>query len=54
MKKKILYEFKALYRGDFRITGYTFGEGEIASASWEIQEETNTSRSTAVLSSSTG
>lgn len=28
MKKEILYEFKALYRGDFRITGYTFGEGE--------------------------
>ena len=29
MKKEILYEFKALYRGDFRITDYNFGEGTI-------------------------
>lgn len=28
MKKEIIYEFKALYRGDFRITGYRFGAGE--------------------------
>lgn len=28
MNKTILYEFKALYRDDFRVTGYEFGEGE--------------------------
>ena len=30
MKEQILYEIKALYRDDFRVTGYTFGEGEKA------------------------
>ncbi|MFI3237884.1 MAG: M14 family metallopeptidase [Lachnospiraceae bacterium] len=28
MEKKILFEIPALYRDDFRITGYTFGTGE--------------------------
>lgn len=28
MNKKILYEMKGMYRDDFRITGYEFGEGE--------------------------
>ena len=28
MKKAVLYEAKAIYRDDFRVTGYTFGEGE--------------------------
>ncbi len=28
MEKKILFEIPALYRDDFRITGYTFGQGE--------------------------
>ncbi|MCM1288201.1 MAG: M14 family metallopeptidase [Clostridium sp.] len=28
MKKEIIYEIKALYRDDFRVTGYSFGEGE--------------------------
>lgn len=28
MQKKILYEIKGMYRDDFRITGYEFGEGE--------------------------
>ncbi|MCR5623773.1 MAG: succinylglutamate desuccinylase/aspartoacylase family protein [Lachnospiraceae bacterium] len=28
MKKEIIYEIKALYRDDFRITGYRFGHGE--------------------------
>lgn len=28
MKKETLYEFKSLYRGNFRVTGYKFGEGE--------------------------
>lgn len=28
MKRKVLFEIKALYRDDFRITGFTFGEGE--------------------------
>lgn len=30
MEKKILFEIPALYRDDFRITGYTFGYGEPA------------------------
>lgn len=28
MERKVLYEIKALYRDDFRVTGFTFGEGE--------------------------
>lgn len=28
MNKKIIYEIKGLYRDNFRITGYEFGEGE--------------------------
>ena len=28
MKKKILFEIKALYRDDFRVTGFVFGRGE--------------------------
>lgn len=28
MKKKVIYEIKALYRDNFRVTGYEFGEGE--------------------------
>ena len=28
MKKTVLYEAKAIYRDDFRVTGYIFGEGE--------------------------
>ena len=28
MKKEILYEIKALYRDDFRVSGYRFGSGE--------------------------
>ena len=28
MQKEILYEIKALYRDDFRVTGYRFGKGE--------------------------
>lgn len=28
MKKKVLYEIKALYRDDLRVIGYEFGEGE--------------------------
>lgn len=28
MNKKIVYEIKGMYRDDFRITGYEFGEGE--------------------------
>ena len=28
MKKSILFEIKALYRDDFRVTGFTFGQGE--------------------------
>lgn len=28
MKKKILYEVKGLYRDNFRVTGYEFGEGK--------------------------
>lgn len=28
MKKKVLYEIKALYRDDLRVMGYEFGEGE--------------------------
>ncbi len=28
MEKKIIFKIPALYRDDFRITGYTFGEGE--------------------------
>ena len=28
MKKKIIYSIKGLYRDDFRVTGYEFGEGE--------------------------
>lgn len=28
MKKKIVYEIKSLYRDDFRVTGYEFGEGK--------------------------
>ena len=27
MNKKIIYEIKGMYRDDFRITGYEFGEG---------------------------
>lgn len=27
MEKEIIYEIKALYRDDFRVTGYTFGTG---------------------------
>lgn len=27
MKKKIIYELKGMYRDDFRVTGYEFGEG---------------------------
>ncbi len=30
MNKKIIYEIKGMYRDDFRITGYEFGEGEKA------------------------
>lgn len=30
MKKVTLFEIKAIYRDDFRVTGYTFGEGEKA------------------------
>lgn len=28
MNKRIIYEIKGMYRDDFRITGYEFGEGE--------------------------
>ena len=28
MRQEILYEIKSLYRDDFRVTGYRFGEGE--------------------------
>ncbi|MCQ2422862.1 MAG: M14 family metallopeptidase [Lachnospiraceae bacterium] len=28
MRKKIIYEIKGMYRDDFRITGYEFGQGE--------------------------
>lgn len=28
MNKKVIYEIKGMYRDDFRITGYEFGEGE--------------------------
>ncbi len=28
MNKRIIYEMKGMYRDDFRITGYEFGEGE--------------------------
>ncbi len=28
MKKKIIYEIKSLYRDDFRVTGYEFGNGK--------------------------
>ena len=28
MKKRVIYEIKALYRDNFRMTGYEFGEGE--------------------------
>ena len=28
MNREIIYEIKALYRDDFRVTGYSFGEGE--------------------------
>ena len=28
MNKKVIYEIKGLYRDDFRVTGYEFGEGE--------------------------
>lgn len=30
MKKETLFEIKAIYRDNFRVTGYTFGEGEKA------------------------
>ncbi len=30
MEQKILFEIKALYRDDFRVTGFTFGQGEPA------------------------
>ncbi len=30
MRKRVIYEMKGLYRDDFRITGYEFGEGEEA------------------------
>ncbi len=30
MEKKVLFEIKALYRDDFRVTGYSFGQGERA------------------------
>ena len=28
MNKRVIYEIKGLYRDDFRVTGYEFGEGE--------------------------
>lgn len=28
MERKIIYEIKGLYRDDFRVTGFSFGEGE--------------------------
>lgn len=28
MKKRVIYEIEALYRDNFRVTGYEFGEGE--------------------------
>ena len=28
MKKRIIYEIEALYRDNFRVTGFEFGEGE--------------------------
>lgn len=30
MKKEVLFEIKALYRGDFKVNGYRFGSGEKA------------------------
>ena len=30
MERKTLFEIKALYRDDFRITGFSFGKGEKA------------------------
>ena len=30
MEQKILFEIKALYRDNFRVTGFSFGEGEEA------------------------
>ena len=30
MKREVLYQIDALYRDDFRITGFSFGEGEKA------------------------
>lgn len=28
MDKQVLYQLKGMYRDDFRVTGYRFGEGE--------------------------
>ena len=28
MKEDVIYSFKGLYRDDFRVRGYSFGEGE--------------------------
>ena len=28
MKKRVIYEIQALYRDNFRVTGYEFGEGQ--------------------------
>lgn len=30
MERKVLFEIKALYRDDFRVTGFSFGQGEKA------------------------
>ena len=30
MERKVLFEIEALYRDDFRVTGFSFGEGEKA------------------------
>ena len=30
MNRKVIYEIKGMYRDDFRITGFEFGQGEKA------------------------
>ena len=46
MTKETLFTFQSLYRDDLRVTGYRFGSGEPAPASWARCGATRCSRCT--------
>lgn len=50
MIREVIYEIKALYRDDFRVTGFRLGQGSLLSVSLVACGVMNFSRSMSVLS----